>query len=87
MPVGGKTSRQRMLSQERRCKMKKDQYAKIYEEWTKEEELKDRVWKLISPLIRFTFRASDFIIIFLLLIPLWLGGCLIAKALGEDWDE
>jgi hypothetical protein len=87
MPAGGKTSRQRMLSQERRCKMKKDRYAKIYEEWTKEEELKDRVWKLISPLIRFTFRASDFIIIFLLLIPLWCLGGLLMKALGEDWDE
>jgi hypothetical protein len=65
----------------------KDKYSEMYEEWAKEEELKDRVWKLISPLIRFAFRASDFILIFFLLIPLWLGGSLIAKALGEDWDE
>jgi len=65
----------------------KDRYAKLYEDWAKEEELKDRVWKLIAPFIRFTFRASDFILIFFLLIPLWLGGSLLAKLLGEDWDE
>jgi hypothetical protein len=65
----------------------KDKYSEMYEEWAKEEELKDRVWKLISPLVRFAFRASDFILIFFLFIPLWCLGGLLMKTLGEDWDE